>query len=224
MGLDVSLYQCETFSEDGEGFESVELPSQKYPDHLFCVGYWRSSYNKAGFNNVLRTLIGKDLYDIIEEAGDSYYIRPEWSEALDLARNVHAELLERLEVVGSYRVQEISYNSFKSLKDETVSSEAAALEIFFSEINKNPNAAVGWQGKHGTFYPKGIEVFGVVEGKSSSILHGDKEAHYLVYKPRLEEGQGAYDWYVQALEIVIETIEYVLAQKDPTQYVLGWSG
>jgi hypothetical protein len=31
-------------------------------------------------------------------------------------------------------------------------------------------------------------------------------------------------WYEQALEIVIETCEYVLAQPHPETYVTHWSG
>ncbi len=32
------------------------------------------------------------------------------------------------------------------------------------------------------------------------------------------------DWYLQALDIVVETCDYVLAQPDINKYVLHWSG
>ena len=32
------------------------------------------------------------------------------------------------------------------------------------------------------------------------------------------------DWYVKALEIVVETCDYVLAKSDPECYFLHWSG
>jgi hypothetical protein len=33
-----------------------------------------------------------------------------------------------------------------------------------------------------------------------------------------------YEWYIKAAEITIEMIDYVLAQKDPENYYLQWSG
>jgi len=44
-----------------------------------------------------------------------------------------------------------------------------------------------------------------------------KEDIYIVHK---DSGLG---WYVEALEIVVETIEYVLNQPDPETYYLVWS-
>jgi len=41
---------------DNPACEKVELPSTKYPDHYFKVGYWRSSYNGAGINSILTFL------------------------------------------------------------------------------------------------------------------------------------------------------------------------
>jgi hypothetical protein len=43
-----------------------------------------------------------------------------------------------------------------------------------------------------------------------------KSCSYLVYKADME-------WYKQALEIVVEQIQYVLKQDDPDKFVLGWS-
>jgi hypothetical protein len=31
-------------------------------------------------------------------------------------------------------------------------------------------------------------------------------------------------WYQQALEVVVETCEWVLGQPDPSKYLLHWSG
>lgn len=223
MGLDVYLYRRKNSEEEDVTFDRVEMPSPKYPDHLFKIGYWRSSHNDSGFNRMLRKFVGKDLYDVIQEVrSGTTHVKPNWKDALHNAQRLQTSFAKFLEAFGPYKVQEISSNPFKSLQEETVTSESEALTAFLSEINKGVNAKVGWQGKHGILYPKGIEVLGVIEGKSMSPVHGEVEAQYLIYKPKLEEGQGPYDWYTQALEIVIETIEYVLEQEDPTEYVLEW--
>ncbi len=49
----------------------------------------------------------------------------------------------------------------------------------------------------------------------------EKYSAYLVFAYRQRE---ATDWYLQALEIVKETIEYVLAQPDRDRFYLRWSG
>lgn len=225
---------CKSYGVDmyGEPLEdshhSIEEPSDKYPEHMFKIGYWRSSYNDGGFNTVCGNLFGKTLYDIFEEVSvNEFYFRPDWEKALEAAKSFLAEFQARVEEVGDYKVMEIFYNEFKDFSKEEVVNQQTALEAFLEEMERREDTVLGagWQSRKGRFYPKGISVFGVVEGKASATMHGNKHAQYVVYKPTFEdENEGTYDWYVKATEIVIETIEYVLAQDDPSQYVLGWSG
>ena len=54
----------------------------------------------------------------------------------------------------------------------------------------------------------------VIHG-SDAVINGTDRV-YLIYEADLS-------WYQQALEIVLETIEYVLSQPDKEKYVLHWS-
>ncbi len=49
------------------------------------------------------------------------------------------------------------------------------------------------------------------------MLGADMPCTYLVYEA------GDMDWYKQALEIVVEMIEWVLGQPDPSKFYLHWS-
>ncbi len=49
----------------------------------------------------------------------------------------------------------------------------------------------------------------------------DQPSVFLVYEREPSEKE---DWYLTALRIVRETIEYVLAQPDKQHYYLVWSG
>ena len=69
----------------------IELPSAKYSEHMFRIGYFRSSYNDSGVNNILRQITGEDLYDIFQP-NDEYRIYPDWEEA----RRKTVELLEKM--------------------------------------------------------------------------------------------------------------------------------
>ena len=67
----------------------------------------------------------------------------------------------------------------------------------------------------GTFYLNGIQVCGFIPGKD---ILGDA-CMYVITK----KDTSGPDWYLQALEVVLETIEYVLEQPNPDSYRLAWS-
>ena len=71
MGLDIYLH-----NKDGE----IEIDDPEYPDHLFKIGYFRSSYNPSGLNNVLGKLGVDDLYGIFDCPGEGKIV-PDWEES-----------------------------------------------------------------------------------------------------------------------------------------------
>lgn len=200
--------------------EKIENDSAQYPDHLFKVGYFRSSYNGSGLNNVLRNAIGKTLYDIFN-AGDDYYIKPDWQEA----RKNCLELIElykaHMDKAGGARVLEVSPNEFgmhPNFKPPT--DERSALDEWVK--------AKGEQHPFGS-YSSGLGHF-FIEGpmKVRAIIHGTKQSLfsderrpciYVVY----EEEDESKAWYINSLKIVLETIDWVISQPDPEKYVLHWS-
>ena len=62
----------------------------------------------------------------------------------------------------------------------------------------------------------GIKLFGVVNGKCNN---SGSESFLIV-----DNNSENISWYLNALEIVLETINYVLKQKDKNDYYLLWSG
>jgi len=63
--------------------EQTEIDSEKYPDHMFKIGYMRSSYNSGGFNSVVKKIVGHDLYWLFGvEDVQEYVVRPDWKTAL----------------------------------------------------------------------------------------------------------------------------------------------
>ena len=67
--------------------QKIKLPSATYPDHLFKIGYLRSSYNSGGTNHVLRNALDKDLYWVFGYEGNAEPDNeaPDWQASRDRA-------------------------------------------------------------------------------------------------------------------------------------------
>jgi len=189
--------------KENEG-EQIEINSSKYPDHYFKIGYFRSSYNDGGFNHVVGDAIGIDLYNILNP-NEEYEFKPDWDKAKVLTEEAIAKFAEYAKR-GSYRVGQC-YNPHNK-----VSSSEEALKIFLQEKERNTKSNPEWasddySNSNGEFFMKGFKINAVINGT---------DRVYLIYEADLS-------WYQQALEIVLETIEYVLSQPDKEKYVLHWS-
>lgn len=140
MGIDVYLMRREDRptgqSADVAG-TPIEIESAKHPSHRFSVGYFFSSYNEGGIEQVLKRARLKGLHWIFNVDKQSE-VTPDWALAL-------------------------------------------------TRVNRT------------------IE----------------KYSTYLAFIYRQEN---ATDWYLEALEIIKETIEYVLMQPDRDKFYLRWSG
>jgi len=210
------------WGSDEKNRKSIELNSKKYPKHYFKIGYFRSSYNESGFNSVMRNFIGKDLYDIFE-IKDDYEIRPNWKEAKVKAEEMLKEIKDKIGKDGSYRVFRVRHNEFsENPKNHLVNSEKKALEEFFKvkRKHKSIDSFGSFSNSSGEFFLKEpLEISGIISGVNKSFfVDKDIPCVYVVYKDK------DFDYYVQALEIVIETIDYALKQKDIDKYYLSWSG
>jgi len=189
--------------KDNEG-EKIEINSSKYPDHYFKVGYLRSSYNDGGLNRVVGDAIGIDLYTILNP-NEEYEFKPDWDKAKVLTEEAIAKFADYAKQ-GSYRVSQCYAFHNK------VSSSEEALKIFLQEKERNNKSNPEWvsddySNSNGKFFMKGFKINAVINGT---------DRVYLVYEADLT-------WYQQALEIVLETIEYVLSQPDKEKYVIHWS-
>lgn len=200
------------YGDDKTGKECVEIVSIKYPDHYFKIGYFRSSYNGGGINHILVNMGLPRLDKIFEIDSDDYVIQPDW---VKVKSNLQ-KLLEDFKAKPAYRVHNISNNIFRSESGPT--NEKEALDVFLAEIEKNKTSTFdeGYSNINGEFNIKTpMKVLGLIPGKEE--LFGTHDCVYLVT-------QGENEWYEQAIEIMIDTCDYVLAQDNINQYYLHWSG
>lgn len=197
------------------GAVKIELDSRIHPKHMFKVGYFRSSYNDGGLNSVLRKL-GMPSLDHIFDANDRYEFQPDWKASGQRAMAVLTMLRQHVHgPLGKYDVMNIRDGGYR----KPVQDEREALDIFAKQLEKSkPGDA--WMRSYicsdGEFFLDGIKVYGFIPGGPGFMAKGQT---YVVY----DNAEG-FNWYIEALEVVYETITWVLAQKDKDLYWLHWSG
>lgn len=205
-------------NEDGDDpqEQKIEQDSRLYPDHMFKIGYFRSSYNEGGFNRVMPAICGAGLDDLFP-GRDEYEFQPGWADSRQRAITALERAKGWLSTNGSYRVSEFSNNMFTN-PSELPASTDAALAAFTAELNRrkeSPSDFGSYSNKTGAFFFKEpLEVVAVIGGLGCF----KQPCSYAIYK-----ADDSYQWYLQALEIVIETCEWVLDQPDKEKYWLHWS-
>lgn len=200
----------------------IEINSKKYPDHYFKIGYFRSSYNDGGINRVLSNNLGEnsDLYYIFNvQDNHEYQFTPDWNLAFDRVREVKKRLKERIKETGG--VYCFSVHQYKDYEN-AVTSRAEAIQRYLKskpkDVTKNKDFAT-YSNIDGYFsMDKPIEVYAIIQGKSEYKFTGEQQETYVVAKDKTK-----LKFYVQALDIIEETIYYVLSQPNSQNYRLAWS-
>lgn len=199
MGLDVRLIKDD---------EYVKKDSVKYPEHLFKIGYFRSSYNDDGINNVLKNFGLSDLYDIFQPGQDEYEFAPNWE---DVRQRV-------IDTLDGLKTLEFPYQQTSIYIHDTNITHENVMDKFREELDryKENKFSGGYTTRDGYFsLEKPFEVNAIIPGKS--IMGG--KCIYIIY----ETDKESLEWYTQAMEIVLETIDYVLASNIPENFSLSWS-
>ncbi len=190
----------------------IEKKHPKYPDHYFNIGYFRSSYNDSGIEKILRNLGLPTLKDVFNHGEKDYIFQPNWENSL---KNVNS-LIEEFAKKGAYRVHDVSPNLFR---DPDVNSEKEALEVFIDELSRKKGDGPemnSYTNSKGEFYlSEPLKVVAMIPGTSN--LLGQRPCTYIVT-------ESDNTWYLEALEIVRDTIQFVLDREDKEKYYLHWSG
>lgn len=188
--------------------ENIEIAHSDYPEHYFKIGYFRSSYNSGGIERILKNLGVPGLgYIFFNESKEEYCVHPDWESSLVRCE----EVIELFKSKGAYRVNAVSGNIFR---ESNIKSEKDALSVFLEELSKNPEG--GYSNINGEFYQREpIKVLAMIPGKTK--IFNEQDCVYVIT-------ESDNSWYVQALEIVRDTIKYVLSQENKDQYYLHWSG
>jgi len=209
----------------------VEFDSKQYPDHYFKVGYFRSSYNESGINKILQVRLGKRIESIFDVDPNEYYVNPDWSKAISNARALRQEFAEYLEENGSYEVIEAKYNEFCGPPNQCpIVDSNAALKAFLEEKKTHAERVEKWEkdqkdynytNRVGQFFmAEPYKMVGVIGGVKKRFFVGE----FLPCAYIIVENKHGFEWYLHALDIIVETCEYVLGQDDPENYILHWSG
>lgn len=196
----------------------VVLNSTQHPEHLFRVGYFRSSDTAQGINNILRSKNVADLYGIFRPEGQCQTVKAlfdlscgqavfcNWSDALARTQSAiahydeHCRAQEPEVCLQTVRVTDLE-------QEGAPDSEFAAQALFLRRRAQRPEASE----------PK---VLGVIPGTTPGP-DGQPVSCFFVVQEVVYDA--ASDWYAQALQIVEETIKYVLAQPQSEQFFLAWS-
>jgi hypothetical protein len=198
--------------------QKIELPSACYPDHYFKIGYFRSSYNDGGINHIVENLTGKPgLYYVFDrKPDDEYHFRPDWAAAKARALALVDEIQVRIKVDGGeYRVMFKASNIFEQPGEmrKRCSSSEDAMNLFREQLRGDHKSA--YYNKAGFFsFKEPLKVSALI----SEIGPLDQAGTYVVY-----DATDNTKWYLDALEIVAETCDWVLARPDVDKFYLSWS-
>jgi hypothetical protein len=216
------------YHDNGYGLEpkeglrvGIEENHPKYPDHYFKIGYLRSSYNSAGINSVLSTKGLGDLHYIFGRYDDEYTFKPDWEESLKRCIEIKEKYLEKSTSDGGVYIYEVSSNVGSSPVWESElgfyhpKSKEQAMEVYRHQL-KNPGDYDNWFGAFRLENPEKVKA--IIPGTG---MFGNK---VYVVAQKEDSDTGVNDWYYKALEIIEDTIKYVLNQKDSEKYYLHWSG
>ncbi|MEI7751593.1 MAG: hypothetical protein WCJ71_05825 [Candidatus Omnitrophota bacterium] len=214
MGLDVHLHYKDI--ETGNIDAVYEITSTKYPEHMFTMSYYRSSYNGDVFNNFCRTRYNNEgLYYIFDlpSSPDVEYIFPNWQESLTRA-NLLLSLMKK-DPFKNINIGETLLNYTEPQSFEQ------AIVMFKQRYYECITAKHGFGDEHDFLDNTGVysltspmPVLALLP-----ITRGDRRSILIVTKSE----EAVTTWYEQATEIVIESITRVLKQPDPENYCLGWS-
>lgn len=121
----------------------------------------------------------------------------------------------KLLIIKSYK------NPFSVLDTLEAKDEASAMNVFLDELRiyNERNSKWNYCNRRGNFFFNNtLKVKGLING-SCEISPGNTEFCTYVVFNNSEDG---LDSYVQALEIIIETCEWVLDKEYPENYILHW--
>lgn len=222
MGLDIWLYQHE---EHPIHKKTIEINSRIDPKHTFKIGYFRSSHNNHGINRVLLNTIGEDLNSIFGvETNSSCDFQPNWDTAYAKVKHVIMKF-QRFVSEGGVGVMKAGVNVFTNLRDYPTTKQAA-LKIFIDERRQHNECGLRhdrppYRNSKGEFFFGGpLKVLAVIPGVDEGCIQSldgkTPLCQFLVYEA------DDLDWYLTALRIVQETIEWVLGNPNREKFYLHW--
>lgn len=204
---------------DGKKRE-IHINSALHPDHIFKVGYFRSSYNDGGIDRKLRAFANTSLAQIMGHDSEAYAFCPDWKAARERAQAA-LDTLRKLDAETQYEAVKIDpFSPFTPAPviDDPAKAIAVASKVISEHGGKAHPFGNDFSSRDGIFLldskPQCIAFIPGVGFGGSPVVWGITEA-----KP----GQ-VFGWYVKAMEIVVGTCDYVIGTGEPEKHYLHWSG
>jgi hypothetical protein len=206
-----------------------DVPSEKYPDHLFNRRYLRSSYNGGGFNHAVPQFIGTgetaeypnqrgSLYWIFEPIGrewdgDDGYLGPDDIAKLEASKARALEIVEALKSSDKLRVFTASPNVFSGPPAIT---DDEALRMYREQVAQRPIGPDDWwSNRDMEVFGDGMTVLAAIPGKATFGVPGV----HLIYRG------SAIDSYIQSAEIVVEFCDEAISLiRRDGGCRMSWSG
>jgi hypothetical protein len=214
--------------EDYKNKEQIELDSVLWPDHPYKIGEFIDTVDDFGLSTVLGNL-GLDTVHSIFSKQSNYvdmgagitYVQPDWADAFDrvcdVLKDLHYQVHEcgRNTLVSTVCLPVDYHSNPKLMASQPVKGPRDAIKMYEDQqryssarnLDKNYMNSFGW------FYMrKALSIRAAIAGTKE--LDGRIiPCTYLIFHADM-------DWYRQALEIIRETIEYVLS--DPKRLNSYW--
>lgn len=206
----------------------TDVPSERYPDHLFNRRYLRSSYNNSGFEGAVPDMVGKQhgLYWVFETVRGSEEYETALTEAsvpaLEEAKARALQVAEELRTCDPLRTYSSSCHigpAEHMWSEPPTEDRVLAWYRQEKEENAERYADGGYSNAKGNVFgfAQGMEVLAATVG--CDVL--GRPAAVLVFRL----GKEAHESYVQSAEIVAEFCEEAieLIRKDGS-CLMHWSG
>lgn len=209
----------EELDDLGIEFEDIEMKSTLFPNHMFEIGYYRSSYNDSGINSHMYDRGLPSLYEIFPTDNDTgEYVQPDWAQSLETVTDAVLRYEEYLKNNPLSKVKAVVQHIYSEEVLGWSGSGRMGMKRYEEVINSDAyqSAVKGkydYTSRDSVVFTKPVTLYAMFLYKNAVV--------YIVNADNNDEGE---DWYLKALKIVKESIEYVLAQENPEQFCFTWSG
>lgn len=207
---------------------ATDVPSEKYPDHLFNRRYLRSSYNSGGFNNAVPDFLGTDgslywIFEPVRQDSEEYdfTLTRDDIPALEQCKARALEVAEKLKSCDPLRAEAIHGPALGQAEHmwSKLPSEDEILSWYRDEANGRNSRIMGrgYSNAKGTVFgfDKGLEVLAITLGRDALGI----PSPVIVYRSTV------VDSYREAAEITAEFCDEAiyLINRDSVVHMV-WSG
>ncbi len=200
--------------------KEVKRNSKCHPNHMFKIGYMRSSYNDGGINSLCeRRLEGplREGLDYVFNPGGDYEFQPDWEKCLARAK----ELREALRSVDNHIDV---FMAPRAVREPEVRNENDARELFLKTRAEHEKYAAEGRASFGSFGNAAGDFFLDKPRKLRAIINGkdkyraEDSAVYMVY-----ESEDGLKFYIEAMDVVVEMCEWAIKYKNKDKLYMRWS-